>query len=501
MENYMIKIEFYGGVLMEDKKNDIHKYTNEELLEQLRYHYSKNSKITMESFLEDKEVSSPTTVAGRFGSWKNALKEAGLPERTIFTKEKVINTIQEYYEQALDISFKNFEREKRFCSIVTIRKLFGSWENALRESGINKNYSKEDLIKFIQDYYRKKSDVRYYNFRKKKNSCSMYMIKKYFGTWRNALKESGIKYKDTYTKEEVLEEIRDFNKKTKSLNCKKFHRDKRYCSQATVRRLFGNWGNALLEAGLRDKVKDYVEYDKDKLLEILKMKVKTGELKYSVDIEKIKGIPGLKYVTGLWSWKELSELLGLKRRPASYTKKEIEDIYKKLSENYPRMTIKMFKEIGGISVTSIIIRYGSWNNFLRKMKAPFIQEVKKVKHTKEELIKMYREYSIKIGEDVYGATEQDLNDGFIYKKNTLISRFGSMNDLRREAGFVVKNETYNKYTKEKIKTELYKEYKKKRRKLNNEEIKKNERLPGVSTIMRKLQVTGMAQVWEEVLKK
>ena len=76
-----------------------------------------------------------------------------------------------------------------------------------------------------------------------------------------------------------------------------------------------------------------------------------------------------------------------------------------------------------------------------------------------------------------------------------------MNDLRREAGFVVKNETYNKYTKEKIKTELYKEYKKKRRKLNNEEIKKNERLPGVSTIMRKFKVTGMAQVWEEVLKK
>ena len=41
----------------------------------------------------------------------------------------------------------------------------------------------------------------------------------------------------------------------------------------------------------------YIEYDKEKLLLLLKKKVKIGELRYRTDIEKIEEIPSWTYIS------------------------------------------------------------------------------------------------------------------------------------------------------------------------------------------------------------
>ena len=64
------------------------KYSDEDILEQLRYHYKKNSEITRSSFAKDKAVCSSSIVYMRFGSWNNALLKAGIGNK--ITKEKIM---------------------------------------------------------------------------------------------------------------------------------------------------------------------------------------------------------------------------------------------------------------------------------------------------------------------------------------------------------------------------------------------------------------------------
>ena len=50
-------------------KIGVKKYSREEILNQLRQHYSKNKDITYTSFKEDKETCSARLIELRFGSW------------------------------------------------------------------------------------------------------------------------------------------------------------------------------------------------------------------------------------------------------------------------------------------------------------------------------------------------------------------------------------------------------------------------------------------------
>ena len=53
------------------------RYSNEDMLEQLRDHYKRNSGISKRSFDSDKSVCSVSAVSSRFGSWAKGLQNAG----------------------------------------------------------------------------------------------------------------------------------------------------------------------------------------------------------------------------------------------------------------------------------------------------------------------------------------------------------------------------------------------------------------------------------------
>ena len=62
------------------------KYTNEEVLNQLRDFLKRNGNITVNSFKADKTVCAVNTVIRRFGSWNKALKKIGLTPKEKNTK-------------------------------------------------------------------------------------------------------------------------------------------------------------------------------------------------------------------------------------------------------------------------------------------------------------------------------------------------------------------------------------------------------------------------------
>ena len=433
-------------------RNTREKYSNDEIIMQLKDHFRENSCITVHSFNADKKTCSVVTVANRFGSWKKGLEKAGLKEKEL------------------------------------------------------KKYSDEEILEQLRKYYNKSGKHTRYGFDRDRTVCSSWVVFNRFGSWENALRKAGIKPRVKLTKEVVTKQLKECYARNGVINMKIFDEDKETCSSGYVVWLFNGWNNALEEIGLKAK-KEYVEYNKTKLLEILKQKAATGELVHRNDVKNIKGIPSYLYIYKLWSWKELSQILGLKRKAYKYTKKEIiekyEEVKKDLSYWRDRFSYAEFNKKTGIGSETIKKYFGSIKNFLNEIKEKEMQEFVRVTHTKEELLKMYKEYSIKIGKGDIGASQHEIDEGFIHKTSVLVRRFGSINNMRELLGLEIKYPRYKKYNKKELKEKLLEKYSEYGRRLTHSEIKKlnkEEGFPGISVFLTYFQTTKMSEVWEEVLE-
>ena len=168
----------------------------------------------------------------------------------------------------------------------------------------------------------------------------------------------------------------------------------------------------------------------------------------------------------------------------------------------------MTKETG-VSMEAIRLHFGTWNKFLELIREQNILRMTKVVHTDEETLEMYRDFSIKIEKDGYGATGEELEDeNFPYKVHVLCIRFKSLNNMRKLLGFEI-TRGYPIYTKEILTEILLKKYKEYGRQLTQKEMreinrknkrKKEEKFPGQGTFLRYFKTTKMSEVWEEVLK-
>ena len=170
------------------------------------------------------------------------------------------------------------------------------------------------------------------------------------------------------------------------------------------------------------KKRGYIEYDKEILLDLIKEKIKAGELKHISKIGNLNGMPSYRYIKKLWTPDELNEIFGIKLKVYSYTNGEIIKEYYRIKQNYDVITSDVMKKETGICIDSIRTRFGSWNKFLMFLGEEPVRNLKRVEHSNEELIKLYREISLKIGKEVYGATFSDLKEnGFPYSRSVLSS--------------------------------------------------------------------------------
>ena len=308
-----------------------------------------------------------------------------------YTEEEVLKQMQDHYKRHEKMTRKFFGEDKTVCSITTVIKKFGSWEKALEELGLEKErrviYSDEEILSQIKRHYQKNPNMNSSTFKADKSVCSFYTVTLRFGSWEKALKQAGIPVKKL-TKEEISRQLKEFYKKNNKISMQDFNKDKNYCCAETVAKVFGSWEKALIELGLK-KFRGYIEYDKEKLLEVLKEKVKLGKLKYRTDIEKLEGVPSWTYVKKLWSWDELVQTLKLKRVVYAYTDGEIIGAYRRLKKKKyknKRISSDMMQKETGIRIETIGKHFGSWNKFLKLMNEAEIYNISKVIHTKEELV-------------------------------------------------------------------------------------------------------------------
>jgi len=173
-----------------------------------------------------------STIINRFGSWRNAVKRAGLfCVVGNHTDSEILNEIRRVSElPTVNILTREiFNKNKKFSNTHTIEKRFGSWTQALKKAGLKvspaqkKGYSEINLFENLLEvwtYHGNQPTTK--NLSEYPSKISLNTYQRHFGSWRNAL-EAFVEYANKGQAEAF---IKPNNKTTetpenKSIKCKR----------------------------------------------------------------------------------------------------------------------------------------------------------------------------------------------------------------------------------------------------------------------------------------
>lgn len=169
----------------------------EKLIEHLKTFYNKNGRIpTAKDFNKNPEYPSFAVYAREFGSWNDAIRSAGLPvTRSGYTKNGLLECLQKFYiENGKAPTLRDFTRKSGYPSNINYKRVFGSWNNAIREANldINHAYTNEQLTESITKFIRKNGKIPTANdFTGNPEYPNFTTFIRRFGSWNKALEHAG----------------------------------------------------------------------------------------------------------------------------------------------------------------------------------------------------------------------------------------------------------------------------------------------------------------------
>lgn len=126
----------------DEKKVGVDKYTDEEMIEMLQKKFKQLGHVpTAEELRLDDDMPGRDTYTRHFGSWKKALQIAKLPVTRVpvdqWTKEELIVILQRKAEELGHTpQRRELDADKTIPSHTTFKKIFGSWKNAIKAAGL-----------------------------------------------------------------------------------------------------------------------------------------------------------------------------------------------------------------------------------------------------------------------------------------------------------------------------------------------------------------------------
>lgn len=212
------------------------------------------------------KINEPLYGAARryFRSWENAVNSSGLDYNNIikttkWSKALIKENILELHENGIPLNPGNI-RKINPSLLKYAYAMFGSWEKAIKEVGIDceifkyKRWNKEVVVNKLNERHNKGLPLNPKSI--EDDELSLYLMARYyFGSLENAMEMAGLNYKDNlskkldWTKEEVIDQIVEMYHCGNMINQTLMKLERGSLINA-ARKFFGSWENAVKNAGL-----------------------------------------------------------------------------------------------------------------------------------------------------------------------------------------------------------------------------------------------------------
>lgn len=216
-----------------------------------------------------------------------------------WSKETILNEIRTLHQDGVPI-YSHFLRQTYQELLAAGMRHFGSWKTAVKEAGISydevrkyRQWDKVSIIERIQNLYRQGVDLSFRSMMMSSYASMVYAAirPQYFGSWRETLTAAGLPSEDIYRyrswdNQEIIEEIQELHRRGIDLSSKKMD-ESSYTLIATARRRFGSWEKAIQEAGLDySTIRRRQRWDRETVLEKVKVLVKENPSIRGIDVKQ-----------------------------------------------------------------------------------------------------------------------------------------------------------------------------------------------------------------------
>lgn len=309
-----------------------------------------------------------------------------ISRRFSVTKEEFIDELHKYYDMyGKTPRVSDFKGE--WISYGWAKKLFGSWNNAIKAANLPVNndnpysYNKDQLLSYLLEYYRKYSKVPTSRMMSGAGYPSIKAYIKHFGSFKNALIESGLyelredkhQFAEEYTDEELLEHLKKYMEGKERIPTYEVMKKDLRPSISTYDRRFNGAYNAFKLIGYdveQQRLDDLVKLENDMIDKYKRLKDILGRVPSSRDIERYSrefqyGYSMSTYEFHFGSLYELQRLCGFTPTVVGRNKSKedmLDDLVRlsdKLGKTPSKLDLKYFDDVASENKYAYI--FGSWN--------------------------------------------------------------------------------------------------------------------------------------------
>ncbi len=207
-----------------------------------------------------------------FGSWRNAIIEAGLDPKEVcrrkrkWTKEHILERIRQLHTSGEDLSHSAAKRNHQYLVVVAINdRFFGSWRQAIEAAGIDyeevskhEYWDRERICERIRELHQAGESLSHEDAKRYHGALvSAASSPRYFGSWGGAIRAAGLDYDqirkiNRWTREKIIDTISGLHEQGQSVHNGNMRRlGYRGLMEAACRtENFGSWAEAVRAAGI-----------------------------------------------------------------------------------------------------------------------------------------------------------------------------------------------------------------------------------------------------------
>jgi len=289
-----------------------------------------------------------------------------------YSKEELTGLLIKFNEKNGQPTIRKLKEAKDFPHPHIYMQYFGSWNNALEESGFNVNhrvYDEEELLQDLKQFHVELGrNPTCEDMRKNEKCASAHTYIKKFGSFTKALEKAGLNTKKGFLKEDLLNFIIKAKEELgHTPTYREFDSLEGYPCARTCADKFGFWNKALKEAGLKPTKES--AYTKEYIINHLKKIARDIGDQYTRDtLNFVDGPHPSTVVNHFGSWDNAIKEAGLRKFEPGYSDDELVGYLGKLTENLGKIpTFKdMWKAEGYPGPMTFVRHFGSWNGALEE---------------------------------------------------------------------------------------------------------------------------------------